>query len=359
MFSLLAARALLLIGFVSATDVNPGFTVPMAPGRGRCWISFHETCTQHPEFNGRRDDTEFAYLAMAVGDSEPACFDRAQTYWEWCGQALSQQISATFVSGRTTIFPPHDMAIAARGGMEGNLADATNISASLTEWRRQRNRGRPCGVGEHTDGRWRLKDEVELKAHPPCCDLYEQEKRDSDVCGPGPMPLQVLFPPSADVLPEYLHTWNHQFTAGRSDFLVHVGGNGCSCKDWVDRYAWEPARCSLAAWDASAFCDALGGRSLMFVGDSTTMQAGVVVINAVHWGMWNGSGCQEQISAGLSDTLIGVRLGASNRGGSWTAWVNNFGAFSRNFTALASSNMSRVQPPTERAVPDIVVLSAG
>ena len=208
----------------------------VAPGRGRCWITFHVTCTEHPEHRtgAVRDDTEEAYLFMAVGDSETECLHRAQTYWEWCGNALSQQVSATFVSGRTTVFPPDDVANLARGGMEDGLAEAAEISASLTEWRRERNRGRPCGVSEHTDGRWLFTAAGASSSHPPCCHLHEAAKRDTNVCGQFDMPLAVYFPPTADVHPAYLHHWNHQFTAGRSDFLVHAGGNSCGCKDWVN-----------------------------------------------------------------------------------------------------------------------------
>jgi len=36
------------------------------------------------------------------------------------------------------------------------------------------------------------------------------------------------------------------------------------------------------------------------------MQAGGAVINAVLWDNWDG--CQEQLSIGMSDTLIGVGL---------------------------------------------------
>ena len=42
---------------------------------------------------------------------------------------------------------------------------------------------------------------------------------------------------------------------GGKDFLLHIAGNGCKCKGWVDEYVWEPAGCALAAWDAAAFCD--------------------------------------------------------------------------------------------------------
>ena len=126
-----------------------------------------------------------------------------------------------------------------------------------------------------------------------------------------------------------------------------MGANGCSCKRWLDPYVWEPSRCSLATWDAAAFCEALGGRSLTLLGDSTMRQTAVAVINAVHWGTWGGAGCQEQISFGISDTLIGRGLGVMNRGGSWTEWVNRTRARASGPEAGASPG------------PHIVVLSAG
>lgn len=136
---------------------------------------------------------------------------------------------------------------------------------------------------------------------------------------------------------------------GQSDFLLQLGGNGCKCKNWVDEYAWEPAKCTLAQWDAAAFCSLLGKRSLMFIGDSTMIQVGVAVINAVHWEMRGGSGggggggCQEQLSVGLSSTLIGRALGVSN--------------FGRRWVELA--NMSHSKAPGASTRPDIVVTSAG
>jgi len=283
------------------------------------------------------------------------------THWDHCADRVERDPAPVSAGGE-------DEAEISASLMESRRQH--RISASLMEWRRQRSRGRPCGVGEHTDGRWLYKTAGELTAHAPCCDLSKEEQRDTAVCGPHPMPLEVHFPPSADILPENYHFWDYQFTSGRSDFLVHARGNGCSCDDWVDHYSWEPARCSLATWNASKFCDALGGRTILFVGDSTMMQTGVAVINSVHWGMWNGSGCQEQISAGLSDTLIGRGLGGANRGGVWTAWVNHFAAISRNFSRTSDSLRAARPPnrrrertsherPREGAAPDIVVLSAG
>ncbi|KAJ1467643.1 hypothetical protein T484DRAFT_1858111 [Baffinella frigidus] len=144
---------------------------------------------------------------------------------------------------------------------------------------------------------------------------------DALFCGEWDMPFEVVSPGQSSSQSGDLE---REFFSGRSDFLAHVGGNGYSCTraGWVDEYVWEPARCELATWDASAFCEALGGRSLLFLGDSTMRQVSVAVMNAVHWGTWGGAGCQEQISFGLSDTLIGVALGVNNRGASWTGWVN-------------------------------------
>lgn len=141
-------------------------------------------------------------------------------------------------------------------------------------------------------------------AHAPCCDLYERQEADALFCGEWDMPFEVVSPGQSSSQSGDLE---REFFSGRSDFLAHVGGNGYSCTraGWVDEYVWEPARClsptpqprrckggsqpppppsltpthhprcELATWDASAFCEALGGRSLLFLGDSTMRQVGV------------------------------------------------------------------------------------
>ena len=99
-------------------------------------------------------------------------------------------------------------------------------------------RGRPCEGGEHTDGRWVAKAAGEMEGG-------------SHIWGKWEITSRAFFTPA----PRY----------------------GGSCEKWVDEYAWEPARCALATWDARAFCAALGGRSLGFVGDSTMMQVSLVL----------------------------------------------------------------------------------
>ena len=262
------------------------------------------------------------------------------------GMGRSQWSLTEWRRQRSRVEPPEPdsrgASQAGGGGGQGDSAqgvDGGGRSASLAEWRRTRcgfephehdSRGawetggtwrRPCGDGEHTDGRWVAKAASEMAAEPaPCCQFLTP---DESACGPR------------DARSETWPWVQRPVLKGRSDFLVQIQGSGCKCKGWVDNYTWEPARCALATWDAAAFCKALGGRSLMFVGDSTMIQAGAAFINAVHWDMWaRGGGCQEQLSIGIASTLIGVRLGAGNRGGSWVELV-------------------------KKNRPDVVVMSAG
>lgn len=256
---------------------------------------------------------------------------------------------------------PHEPDIrgaSAAGGGSDRETPGQGRSASLAEWRRQRDL--PCKGGEHTVGRWVAKAAGEMEG-APCCHFYTENQE--DFCGPRDARTEFWpwkddtpspNPPSAAFLAGHFPPdpfWGREerhVIKGRSDFLVHSSANSCSCKGWVDEFSWEPARCALAQWDAAAFCAALGFRKIMFIGDSTMMQAGTAVMNAVHWGMWNtsscpntpgcqhASGCQQQLSLGLSDTLIGVGLGAGNRGSRWVELVNR-----------------------SHAPPDIVVISAG
>ncbi|KAJ1493491.1 hypothetical protein T484DRAFT_2017372, partial [Baffinella frigidus] len=197
-------------------------------------------------------------------------------------------------------------------------------------------RGRPCGGGEHTDGRWVAKSAGTREA-APCCDAVKPEERDPAVCGPsGPreMPIELWNNQRSSFWNSewssfwdyqcFTYFWNFECFTGRRDFLVHASSNACSCKGWRDEWMWEARTCALASWDAAAFCHALGRRTILFIGDSTLQQSAVAVINAVTWDMWNATGCQQQVSFGASDTLIGLRLGMMNRGDSWTQWVNAF-----------------------------------
>ena len=46
---------------------------------------------------------------------------------------------------------------------------------------------------------------------------------------------------------------------------------------------WEPSGCRLRDFSASAFCTALGDRTLLLVGDSTMQQLASVLMNGLAW----------------------------------------------------------------------------
>jgi len=108
---------------------------------------------------------------------------------------------------------------------------------------------------------------------------------------------------------------------GDDGSLMPSGGRGCWCSAARQRaiaaYAWRAAggaACEAPAWDAAAFCAALAGRSLLFLGDSTSQQLAAAVHNYI---VWRGGGCAAQVTAITADTLLQRDYGASNRGCMW------------------------------------------
>ena len=104
-----------------------------------------------------------------------------------------------------------------------------------------------------------------------------------------------------------------------------------NCRKFRGLHEWRPAGCRLVPWNTASFCALMGGRTMLWLGDSTMQEAASVV--AAHAG-WGARGCRGQVHWARSDTLSRSRYGANNAGGSWTKHV------------------SRVKP-------DVVVLSAG
>ena len=165
---------------------------------------------------------------------------------------------------RVSPHEPHDPDSRAASGTRGvgGPGDSAQVgagrgrTASLAEWRQSNRverherggrgaweaggagaaRRRPCGAGEHTDGQWVKRDAMEKRN---CCYIFGRDGSDPD---------------------------------DRLCLRFCMTCEGYQCNGWEDRYVWEPARCELAAWDAAAFCDALGGRSIMFIGDSTVKE---------------------------------------------------------------------------------------
>ena len=186
-----------------------------------------------------------------------------------------------------------------------------------------------CAQFEHNSGVW-AEAPVRAAAErpPPCCGADRHKwggaehgkfmfLDDVKHCGAVPMETDPEF--AGDEGVSY---------SGRRDFLVHLGGYGCSCQHfgWQDRYKWVPDSCRLVEWNARRFCELLGARRILLVGDSTVSQAATVLMNYIHWGFWQApsSGCQQQVLFANSDTLIGRELGVDNRGGDWKTLVRHF-----------------------------------
>ena len=56
------------------------------------------------------------YLNLNVGQSSNSCLDRAQQFWEWCGNELYEPIVVTFTpTGEIFSFPPEDVVLDALG----------------------------------------------------------------------------------------------------------------------------------------------------------------------------------------------------------------------------------------------------
>lgn len=83
-------------------------------------------------------------------------------------------------------------------------------------------------------------------------------------------------------------------------------GNGCNC-DMDAQYGpvWVPsANCRLDAWDSPKFCERLGNKRLVFIGDSLADQFHLVVFNMLHEEKRSFSEtCVDQVIFRASDTF--------------------------------------------------------
>ncbi len=95
------------------------------------------------------------------------------------------------------------------------------------------------------------------------------------------------------------------------------------CEGFEDMYEWEPSHCRLREWDARKFCQQLGNRTVLVVGDSTVHQTDHTIRSWIRSGFGGDAdaGCERQILFRLCDTLIGRNFGINNRGVEWTESV--------------------------------------
>ena len=164
--------------------------------------------------------------------------------------------------------------------------------------------GRLCKIGEHRKGNWVI-DPTHIQSSFSCCgwDGYYgfNISMNEKLCKPeGEQAGQCA-----------LHR-----TGGNSTQLLHAGGNACACdlknelasSDWKfkdtqnnrHKFVWKPTNCDLLAWNGSQFCELLGNRTVLMIGDSTMQQTGVSLINMI---IASGASCANQVNIVVSTLL--------------------------------------------------------
>ena len=81
------------------------------------------------------------------------------------------------------------------------------------------------------------------------------------------------------------------------------------------KYDWVPSACDLPIFDPDRFCDLLGNKTLLLVGDSTMHQTAALLENAIP-----GRQCLDRVAFGMSDFL--ATTSRAERGASWDDHVS-------------------------------------
>eukprot|EP01040_Poterioochromonas_malhamensis_P004937 gene4937-5296_t len=151
-----------------------------------------------------------------------------------------------------------------------------------------------CKIDEISSGKWsyHMMTEKSFK----CCDFESPEV----YCAKNPIPN-----PHSDTIRYSL--------TGYSNELVRIGGHACQCDrsgktlekaSAREKWIWKPENCRLLEWNASYFCELLGDRKMLFVGDSTSFQTAGTLMNLIVAGKGK---CASQI---ILDVV--VQLGRKN-----------------------------------------------
>jgi hypothetical protein len=65
-----------------------------------------------------------------------------------------------------------------------------------------------------------------------------------------------------------------------------------------ERYIWKPLKCDLMQWNATLFCELLGERVILMVGDSTMHQTGAALMSRITWDRPNADSCAPNLALG-------------------------------------------------------------
>jgi hypothetical protein len=139
----------------------------------------------------------------------------------------------------------------------------------------------------------------------PCCS-WDADFKETDVCKKTPK-----------------NRFGDYF--GSNQVLNQMEGHACWCKDWLkNEYEWVPENCAFPKWNSDLFCELLGERRILFVGDSTQQQSAVSLMNQIFWYSSPGKSCADRIVFAMGDTLVGRKFGGRNKGRIWTDAVDQY-----------------------------------
>ena len=179
-----------------------------------------------------------------------------------------------------------------------------------------------CSQNRHIRGGWIKRTNLTTSSKPiPCCSWDEDSGNNPE---------------------QYCHA--SQFKREGDGFkgpigtLAFTGGHSCTCKNnqFQDEFEYVASDCEFISWNANLFCQVLGNRTILIIGDSTVGQSASSIMNSIILDYFDTpqEGCQAQVMYQLADTLVGRPMGVLNRGRRWSEIVNDM-------------------------KPDIVMLSAG
>lgn len=206
-----------------------------------------------------------------------------------------------------------------------------------------------CSGNLHRKGRWVFDADARRTKAFPCCSASKNASEDLRSSAPTCASEPAMQRKGRGGYFGFDGAWA---VNTRVSFAKH----GCACDrhagSWetpraAERWRWEPTRCVLPSWNASTYCNALGARRVLFVGDSTMEQYAGTMVALVKQAVRNAPTtadsadalrtCLSRHSYVRDDTLIGRCLGSMNS--------NPLG-----FMKLVRD----AEPP-----PDVVVLNAG
>jgi hypothetical protein len=131
------------------------------------------------------------------------------------------------------------------------------------------------GSNRYVEGEWAFRNESQMKIAVEngeffeCCELKHSLIWNPFLNSVNPMnEFEVCKEPYAPKVDDSACTCREEYYSGENARLRKPGGYR---PDYA-KYEWKPKSCELIPWSAKLFCQAIGDRKLLFIGDSTMAQ---------------------------------------------------------------------------------------